>query len=58
MEEKLTIVYNNPDPGSGGIPRYAHRIKEGLKEQEIDFSDVDFTDISGDSVFEKVKNLV
>jgi glycosyltransferase involved in cell wall biosynthesis len=58
MEEKLTVVYNNPDPGSGGIPRYAYRIKEGLKEQEIDFSDVDFTDISGDSVFEKVKNLV
>ncbi|MFB6158100.1 MAG: glycosyltransferase [Candidatus Nanohalobium sp.] len=58
MEEKLTLIYNNPDPGSGGIPRYAHRIKEGLKEQEIDFSDVDFTHISGDSVFGKVKNLV
>jgi glycosyltransferase involved in cell wall biosynthesis len=58
MEQKLTLIYNNPDPGSGGIPRYAHRIKEGLKEQEIDFSDVDFTHISGDSVFEKVKNLV
>jgi glycosyltransferase involved in cell wall biosynthesis len=58
MEEELTLIYNNPDPGSGGIPRYAHRIKEGLKQQEIDFSDVDFTDISGDSVFEKVKNLV
>ena len=58
MEEKLTLIYNNPDPGSGGIPRYAHRIREGLKEEKIDFSEVDFTDISGDSVFEKIKNLI
>ena len=58
MEQKLTLIYNNPDPGSGGIPRYAYRIREGLKEQNIEFSDVDFTDISGDSVIEKVKNLI
>ena len=58
MEEKLTLIYNNPDPGSGGIPRYAHRIREGLKDEDIDFSDVDFTDISGDSVFGKVRNLI
>jgi glycosyltransferase involved in cell wall biosynthesis len=58
IEEKLTLVYNNPDPGAGGIPRYANRIIKGLEKENIDFSSVDFTHISGDSTFEKVKNLI
>jgi glycosyltransferase involved in cell wall biosynthesis len=53
----LTIIYNNPDPQAGGIPRYAHRILQGLEEDGA-FQEIDFTPISSDNVFGKVANLV
>ena len=54
----LTIIYNNPDPQAGGIPRYAHRILEGLKDEGIEFNEIDFTEISSDNVLGKVSNLL
>jgi glycosyltransferase involved in cell wall biosynthesis len=58
MNKELTVIYNNPDPQAGGIPRYAYRILEGLKDEDIEFEEIDFTDISSDSVFGKVANLL
>ncbi len=57
MDEQLTVIYNNPDPQAGGIPRYAHRILEGFKDRDIEFQEIDFTDISSDNVVGKVANL-
>jgi glycosyltransferase involved in cell wall biosynthesis len=58
MDKQLTVIYNNPDPQDGGIPRYAHRILEGFKERDVDFQEIDFTPISSENVFGKVANLV
>ncbi len=53
----LTVIYNNPDPQAGGIPRYAHRILEGFRDRDIEFREIDFTVISSDNVVGKVANL-
>jgi glycosyltransferase involved in cell wall biosynthesis len=55
--DELTVIYNNPDPQAGGIPRYAHRILEGFTERDIEFQEIDFTDISSGNVLGKVANL-
>ncbi len=58
MSEGLTLVYNNPDPSAGGIPRYAHRILEGLNEKEIEKKDIDFSEVYGESIPEKLYNVL
>jgi len=55
---ELTVIYNNPDPQAGGIPRYAHRILEGLREEGVEFQEIEFTDVSSDNIFGKVANLL
>ena len=54
----LTIIYNNPDPQAGGIPRYAHRILQGLEEEDEEFREIDFSELERGSVVDKILNLV
>ena len=58
MDKDLALVYNNPDPSAGGIPRYAHRILEGLNEREIERKDIDFSEVYGESIPEKLYNVL
>jgi glycosyltransferase involved in cell wall biosynthesis len=58
MDKELTVIYNNPDPQAGGIPRYAHRILEGLKEEGVEFQEIDFSELDRESIVDKVLNLV
>jgi glycosyltransferase involved in cell wall biosynthesis len=58
MDKQLTVIYNNPDPQAGGIPRYAHRILEGLEEEDKDFREIDFSELERGSVVDKILNLV
>jgi len=58
MDEELTLVYNNPDPSAGGIPRYAHRILRGLDEREVKRTNIDFSEVYGQNILEKLYNVL
>ena len=58
MDEEITLVYNNPDPSAGGIPRYAHRILQGLDETEIKRTNIDFSEVYGENILEKLYNVL
>ncbi|MFB6241278.1 MAG: glycosyltransferase [Candidatus Nanosalina sp.] len=58
MKKDLCLVYNNPDPSAGGIPRYAYRIIEGLKDEEVEFSEIDFSELERGRAVDKILNLV
>jgi glycosyltransferase involved in cell wall biosynthesis len=55
---KLTLIYNNPDPSAGGIPRYGHRVLNGLEEKGTDFAEADFSELERGTVQDKVLNLL
>lgn len=54
----LNLIYNNPDPSGGGIPRYAYRLLNGLKNKGVFFKEVDMTPVYGENILEKLYNCV
>lgn len=57
MSEEITLIYNNPDPQAGGIPRYSYEIKEGVKESDLHLNKIDFTQLKRDNIIQKTLNI-
>lgn len=51
---KTRLIYNNPDPSAGGIPRYAYQMKKLNHAEEIDFTEFQ----QGLNLFEKLWNNI
>jgi glycosyltransferase involved in cell wall biosynthesis len=50
--ENVRLIFNEPDPSKGGIPRYAYRLRQAHNGEEIDFTEFQ----QGNNLWQKLWN--